>query len=443
VDEVAALLGRVPDHAGFLGPDRIGQEAERLCRDFPGLSRREAVGHSAEGRPIELLTVGHGSRPVLLLGVPHPNEPVGTLTALFLARLLCEDEGLRVRLGVTLWIVPIADPDGLALNASWLAEPLTLLGYARGFYRPPHHEQVEWSYPVDYRTLRFNRPAPETAVVMRVMERVRPQVFFSLHNSGFGGVYFYASSDRPALFGHWRALAGRLGMPLHLAEPEVPYLEEFGPATYRLFGIADTYEYFARTLDGDPAVLIEAGTCGDDWLRRVCTAFSLVCEVPFFTAPAIGDGTGAGLTRREALLAGHARAREIHGHCADALGQLGTSARDERLLRSLRSYVAKTPSRLQADVAYAESPDYDREATRSQACAADLGTAFYHLLYLGEAYRAAVGAGADRLATALDARLTSLAADLEGGAGMKPLPLRSLVAMQAGAGLLTLLARAD
>jgi len=443
VDELAALLDRVPDHSSFLGPEQIGREVERLCRDFPGLSRRAVVGHSAEERPIELLTVGHGSRPILLLGVPHPNEPVGTLTALFLARLLCEDEGLRGRLGVTLGIVPIADPDGLSLNASWLAEPLTLLGYARGFYRPPHHEQVEWSYPVDYRALRFTRPAPETAVVMRVMERVRPQVFFSLHNSGFGGVYFYASCDRPALFGRWRALAGRLGLPLHLAEPEVPYLEELGPATYRLFGIADTYEYFARTLGGDPAVVIEAGTCGDDWLRKVCHAFSLVCEVPFFTAPAIGDMRAAGLTRREALLAGHARAREIHGHCADAIEQLGSRARDDRLLRSLRTYVAKTPSRIEAEVAYAQAPDYDREATRSQACDADLGTAFYHLLYLGEAYRVAVGAGADRLATALDARLSRLAADLERGAGMRPLPLRSLVAMQAGAGLLTLQAGAD
>jgi murein tripeptide amidase MpaA len=116
VDELAALLARVPEYSGFLGPDAIASETARLCRDFPGLTRQDVVGHSAEGRPIELLTVGHGARPILLLGVPHPNEPIGTLTALFLARLLCEDEALRVRLGITLWIVPVADPDGLALQ---------------------------------------------------------------------------------------------------------------------------------------------------------------------------------------------------------------------------------------------------------------------------------------------------------------------------------------
>ena len=35
---------------------------------------------------------------------------------------------------------------------------------------------------------------------MRVMERVRPELFYSLHNAGFCGVYFYVSHDRPALF---------------------------------------------------------------------------------------------------------------------------------------------------------------------------------------------------------------------------------------------------
>src|SRR2546427_2940685 len=44
------------------------------------------------------------------------------------------------------------------------------------------------------------RSAPETAVLMRVMERVRPAFFYSLHNAGFCGVYFYVSRDRPELY---------------------------------------------------------------------------------------------------------------------------------------------------------------------------------------------------------------------------------------------------
>jgi hypothetical protein len=57
------------------------------------------VGASAEGRPIELLSIGNGRRPALLVGVPHPNEPIGTLTFEFLCRLFCEDAALREGLG--------------------------------------------------------------------------------------------------------------------------------------------------------------------------------------------------------------------------------------------------------------------------------------------------------------------------------------------------------
>src|SRR5690349_5655047 len=90
-----------------------------LARRFSGVARVENVGRSSEGRPIDLVTVGHGRRRVLLIGVPHPNEPIGTLTIDFLTRALCEDDALRAALDVTLHVVPVADPDGLVLNEGW------------------------------------------------------------------------------------------------------------------------------------------------------------------------------------------------------------------------------------------------------------------------------------------------------------------------------------
>src|SRR5262249_24750463 len=155
----------------------------RLRADFPGLVRIDQAGVSAEGRPIDLVTVGHGSRSVLLVGVPHPNEPIGTLTIEFLSRLLCEDDALRKALDVTMHALAVADPDGYVLNEGWMKGTFSPQRYALSFYRPPHREQVEWSFPVDYKTLHFSTPSPETATVMRVMQRVRPQVFYSLHNA--------------------------------------------------------------------------------------------------------------------------------------------------------------------------------------------------------------------------------------------------------------------
>lgn len=108
------ILAGVPDHQEFLGLGALGERARALAAEFPGLARLETVGRSAEGRPIELLTVGHGRRPVLLVGAPHPNEPIGTLTIDFLARALCEQDELRARLDVTLYAIPVSDPDGFA-----------------------------------------------------------------------------------------------------------------------------------------------------------------------------------------------------------------------------------------------------------------------------------------------------------------------------------------
>jgi len=171
--ELTGLLARVPAFREFMTLEELGASSRALVAEFPGLARLETVGASAEGRPIELLTIGHGAKPALLVGVPHPNEPIGTLTLEFLCRLLCEDGDLRARLDATVYAVKVADPDGFVLNQGWFKGQFSPLRYALDYYRPPHREQVEWSFPVEYKTLRFATPSPETAAVMRVMERVR------------------------------------------------------------------------------------------------------------------------------------------------------------------------------------------------------------------------------------------------------------------------------
>jgi hypothetical protein len=428
----------VPDFREFSTLAELRAGARALVEEFPGVARLETAGASSEGRPIDLLTVGHGSRPALLLGVPHPNEPIGTLTLAFLCRLLCEDEALRRRLDVTVYAIPVADPDGLVLNEGWFKGTFSPLRYALEYYRPPHREQVEWSFPVDYKTLRFTTPTPETATVMRVMERVRPSFFYSLHNAGFCGVYFYASHDRPDLFGAYHRLVASQGLPLHHGEPEVPYLRTLAPAVYALFGIDETYEYMAHALGEDPAPLIEAGTCSDDWLRSVCESFALVCELPYYTSPTLADTGPAGMTRRDAVLAGIGRAEVVHRECERAYATLAARAPEHRLTRSVGDYLRKTPKRLAAERAHAAEAEYAREATRAEALDATTCRAFYHMLYLGEVCRVAGTVGDEALAADLRARVAMLAAEVERESALRVLPLRPLVAVQAGAALLAL-----
>ena len=436
--ELTGLLARVPDFREFMTLEELGASSRALVAEFPGLARLETVGASAEGRPIELLTIGDGAKPALLVGVPHPNEPIGTLTLEFLCRLLCEDGDLRARLDATVYAIKVADPDGFVLNQGWFKGQFSPLRYALDYYRPPHREQVEWSFPVEYKTLRFATPSPETAAVMRVMERVRPRFFYSLHNAGFCGVYFYVSHERPALFGALHRLVASQGLPLHRGEPEVPYLRTLAPAVYALFGVDETYDYLARTLGEDPAPLIDAGTSSDDWLRRVSDAFSLVCELPYYTSPTLEDTRPAGLTRRAAVLAGVARAEALHAECGRAFGALAGRVPEHRLTRSVADYLKKTPKRLAAERTHAAGPDHAREATRAEALDATTCRAFYHLLYLGEVYRLAEMVGDATLARDLRARLAEMATEIERESALGVLPLRPLVAVQAGAGLLAL-----
>jgi hypothetical protein len=436
--DLAPLLARVPDFREFMTLDELAASTRALVRDHPGVARVETVGTSTEGRPIELLTIGHGARSALLVGVPHPNEPIGTLTLEFLCRLFCEDEALRRSLDLTLHVVKVADPDGFVLNEGWFKGAFSPARYALEYYRPPHREQVEWSFPVEYKTLSFTTPTAETATVMRVMERVRPSFFYSLHNAGFCGVYFYVSDERPALFTALAELVASQRLPLHRGEPEVPYLETLAPAVYELFGIDATYEYLARTLGEDPAPLIEAGTSSDDWLRRIADAFSLVCELPYYTAPALADTTPSGTTRRDAVLAGIARAEALHTETARSFAALDGRAPDHRLTRSVADYLAKTPKRLAAERANAATPAYAREATRAEAFDATMCRAFYHMLYLGEVRRVAALAGEERLAAEIETRVRTVATEIDAESGLVVLPLRPLVAVQAGAGLLAL-----
>jgi hypothetical protein len=90
------------------------------------------------------------------------------------------------------------------LNEGWLKGPFTREHYARNFYRSAGDEQVEWSFPLDYKTAYFDAVLPETAALMRLIDHVRPALMCSLHNTEQGGVYYYLSRPEPPRLSRWR-----------------------------------------------------------------------------------------------------------------------------------------------------------------------------------------------------------------------------------------------
>ncbi len=438
------LLPTIPDSHEFPTLDELHHSSVQLVEEFPQLARLQVIGASTEGRPIELLTIGHGKRMALFLGAPHPNEPIGVLTLEFLSRLFCERPDLREKLDCTFLIVKASDPDGLALNEGWFKGSFSALKYALNYYRPPQDEQVEWGFPIHYRTLHFTTPPAETQAVMRIMEQYRPDFLFSLHNASFCGVYFYVSRCLPTLFPQLHQLVADLALPLHNGEPEVPYIQPWDRAIYPLFGAQEGYDFLAKNLGEDPAPYFSTGTSSDDYLKKLVPhALSLICELPYYTDPILEDETLAGVSRREAIAEGMRRTEEtvrvLESHFLTLRDQLPQN----RLFRSVAEYLRRTPKRLVAQRKSIEAPDYAQEATRAQAFDARVCRSFHCLLYLGEMYRLATAIGEEGRAEEMRQHITERMGQIDAESTIQILPLKKLVALQAGSGLLALTATAN
>src|SRR5206468_2487531 len=184
-------------------------------------------------------------------------------------------------------------------------------------------------------------------------------------------------------------------------------------------------------------------------LLRLARAAGAVRRAP---SPGREPGPAPPPRRARGALPAHARARHlcplrhrrdvrVHGaHAGRGPGPADRGVHEHRLTRSVADYLAKTPKRLAAERAHAQGPDYGREATRAEALDATTCRAFYHMLYLGEACRLAEMVGERGLAGELRARLAAIAGEVERESALRVLPLRPLVAVQAGAGLLALAA---
>jgi hypothetical protein len=433
--DVYQIMSGVPELSEFLTVAELSAGSRDLARRFPKLVTLQTIGTSTEGRPIEMLTIGNGARKALLIGTPHPNEPIGTLTLEFLSRRLCEDDDLREDLDYTFLIIKCADPDGTMLNEGWFKQSFSPLTYALNFYRPPAREQVEWSFPVHYKTLHFTESCPETRAIMAVMETHRPSFLYSLHNAGFCGAYFYVSRPLPGLFPRLRRVVTSQGLAIHRGEPEVPYAKTFEEGIFGMFGAQERYDYLARNLGEDPAPYIEAGTSSDDYLKTLTAGYSLVCELPYYYDPVLQDATPAGVTRREAILQGVFRVDSVYHDVREHFAIVSRGAPRDRLYRSVDDYVKKTAKQIAALKREVESPQYAREATRAEAFDATVCRVFHHMLYLGEVYRLAVARGSEEVARIVRRRLEEICGQIASQSDLRLPPIRALVAAQVGSGL--------
>ena len=440
------ILEAVPDDARFLTVDEMTTSSHRLAEDYPDLVEILPLGHSRAGYPIEALKIGHGSQNAMLVGLPHPNEPIGAMMLEFLSRRLAEDADLRAELDMTWFIIKCIDPDGTKLNEGWFSGPFTITHYARNFYRPPGEQQVEWTFPIDYKTYSFNSPLPETQAWMKLIEQHPPDFMYSLHNAGFGGVYLYLSHDMPTIYPSFYELVDYVDLPLHLGEPEMPFVKQFERAVFGMIGMRDQYDYMSQNLEGDPAEYLTTGASSYEYMSQFKQPTFLICEMPYFYNPSIHDTSESDAVRRDVVLASIQEQRRKLNFMQDWLDKLDlqveSAFRDAVTMnvKTIPDYLNARENQTKAD------PDMERKATVAEKFDNQFVSRFYYLLMEGVFLRMieteiAAGHNSEILSAALRAAIDefeSEAAYLEANMNYTAIPIRKLVQTQLGTALLIL-----
>ena len=294
------LLANIPDYKEFLTVDEMDESSHRLAQEFPDLVTIREAGRSRGGHPIYVLKIGSGSRNAFMFGCPHPNEPMGCMMLEYFSRYLCEHDDFREEFDYTWYLIKSIDVDGTILNQGWFKGPFTLYNYARNFYRPVGSEQPEWTFPFDYKKYKWDTPLPETQVLMDIIDETKPVFMYSLHNAGFGGAYWYLTREAPEIYEKLYEAARKNHVPLHLGEPEAPFIPSFSKAIYKMLGMADEYDFAEKYGEGDPTEVMFAGDSSDSYAKRHGT-FCLVAELPYFYSPKIEDTSELPFTRLEAV----------------------------------------------------------------------------------------------------------------------------------------------
>ena len=445
-DDVLNILNDIPDYQVFLTVDELKASTHQLANRYPNTVEILPIGHSRQGDPIEAIKIGAGPRQALLFAMPHPDEPIGSMMLEYLSLRLAKDDVLRESLGYSWYLVKCIDPDGTRLNESWFKGPFSIENYARHYYRPPAYQQVAWTFPIDYKTLHFHNPLPETQALMALIEQVRPDFMYSLHNSDSGGVYFYIWEKAPPLYEPFHKLVESQGLPLHLGEPERPYEIEYANAIYKDSSIAAEYDYLEEQTGTDPAEIITGGTLSFEYARAFCDPFTLICEMPYFYHPAINDTLASDMVRRDAIL----QAIEETKEDVDFLKELYDAVKSELTVPSpFRDAIEETLRTFLAELAAEENWARTNPKTAEMATVAERFDSLvihrsHRLLSLGMFVRLldaqiAVTGESPSLSSARKAAKAAFearSADLEAELDYTVVPIQKLVRVQLGSALL-------
>jgi hypothetical protein len=164
-DDLARRAGRSDVVALFAPPPVPIQLAP------PPTTQWALLGHSAQGRPIPVASLGDGPRTLLLIGTIHGDEPQGEDVIARLLKDLEANPGLLD--GARLVAVPVVNPDGKARRTRGNARGVDL---NRNF-------PMRWAPSATGRTYGgpFPLSEPESRLLLALIDREKPNLIVSFH----------------------------------------------------------------------------------------------------------------------------------------------------------------------------------------------------------------------------------------------------------------------
>ncbi len=386
---IDSILSRIPDYQTFYTVDELDEQVRILETEYPEVVKVKKIGASRKGHEILCISMGNGEKNALCFACPHPNEPIGAMTLTAMARLFAEDPELLKETGFTWHLIPCIDPDGTRLNEGWFKGPFSLTNYIRNFYRPVGYEQVEWTFPFDYKGVNFDKPIPETQALMQLINELKPSFMFSLHNAAFGGAYWYLTDNIPDLCTELENAAVRQNVPLQLGEPEAAYIVKFSQAVFSMLSMVSHYDYMEKYTGSLPKPKTPCGTCSSDYVNTVCKCVTLMAELPYFSDPRIEDLSPTDKTRREVVLENIGMAEKHYAFLQSIWSQVSSSfGVDNPFPKFVSSCLENADSGNMARRNQIQDSEFDRLATVSEWFDNLYGVRIFECLNIALAIRA-------------------------------------------------------
>lgn len=433
--DTSRIVSGVEDYDAFLTLRELDKRAQEVASKY-GFELRE-VGKSEENRPLYIVKAGTGPKNAFVWGFPHPNEPVGSLTIDWLVNYFGTNPAALHESGYTWYFMYTADPDGTKLNEDWFKGNLSLEKYFMHFYRPPANRMIDWTFPVAYKDFQWKKPLKETRVLMDIIDEIKPDIMYPLHNSGFGGAYFFSTRKFDETYYDAVAkLTEKLGIPLHMGEPEEDFMRVIRKPFYFDFGFADYYEHMKKIGRNPNEVLKHGDNSTFYLLKKNPEAVVIKGEVPYFFSGKTANTSPSTKTRREVWLSFIENSRKhlefAQPSIVQALNILQEPNAWYYLMEDMkRRWDARTDAMKNHVMS---SADFDRQATEAEVFDGLLGSYFYSGgLLFGQVRRAALEAGVSQSEVrVLEEKMKECDNVISDKAEWQVLSIKKLVQLQVG-----------